>query len=364
MTCRRSTRRSTSALPSLKPSSRPWSKPSLCGCLGHLVDAGLGLDLEGLDLGLGLARGPSRRPFRLAPDLLGLVGLALDLLEGRGLGLATMSSASARAAAIIASFSRSHSALKSSASRRRSSAVGPAYSTRGRGLLELLDGLRRRPGPWRTYALVRWHGFLGPEYGLGHAPTFLLDKLVAFAAGDDDLAGLLEVADDGDDLLLGFLDVLDADGAHVLHVFLEHACAARLDMFLKIFSWTSVSTPLRALASSWPSTSRRTFWMERSSSRTMSSNTNIFFLISSASSGLSSSRASMMPFSEVRSTRLRISTMESTPPAVVKSSLDRVESFFSRTRSTSRRTSGDVRSIVAMRLATSDCTSWGSFCRM
>ena len=61
--------------------------------------------------------------------------------------------------------------------------------------------------------------------------------------------------------------------------------AARLDMFLKIFSWTSLSTPLSAFAISWPSTSRSTFWIERSSSSTTSSNTNIFFLMSSASSG-------------------------------------------------------------------------------
>src|SRR5208283_1371189 len=43
---------------------------------------------------------------------------------------------------------------------------------------------------------------------------------------------------------------------------------------------------------------------------------------------------------------------------------ERVESFFSSTLSTSRRTSGEVRSMVAMRLATSDWISWGRLPRI
>ncbi len=93
--------------------------------------------------------------------------------------------------------------------------------------------------------------------------------------------------------------------------------AARLLILRKILSCTSESTAFSALANSVVSTSRSTFWMARSSKSTISSNTNIRFLISSASSGSSSSNRSIMPFSVERSTRLRISTMLSTPPAAV-----------------------------------------------
>ena len=48
------------------------------------------------------------------------------------------------------------------------------------------------------------------------------------------------------------------------------------------------------------------------------------------------------------------------PPAVVKSWVTKEESLRSSTRSTSRMTSGDVRSMVAIRLATSACASGGS----
>ena len=51
----------------------------------------------------------------------------------------------------------------------------------------------------------------------------LLDDhfLLAAAAGDDDFAGVFEAADDINDFLLGGFHVADADGTHVLHVFLD-----------------------------------------------------------------------------------------------------------------------------------------------
>ena len=133
--------------------------------------------------------------------------------------------------------------------------------------------------------------------------------------------------------------------------------AARVDMFLKTLAATSFGVALRASERSFVSTSRNTICRERSSSMTMSSKTNMRRLISSVSSGLSTSSVSMMVFSVVRSTRLRTSTMALTPPAVVKSWVTREESFRSNTRSTSRSTSGEVRSIMAMRRATSACLS-------
>ena len=93
----------------------------------------------------------------------------------------------------------------------------------------------------------------------------------------------------------------------------------------------------------------------------MSSNMNIRRRISSAISGLRASRASRMRRSVVRSARLMMSTSGCRPPTVESSSgCSTVESLRCRASSTWRITSGEVRSMTAMRCATSDCTSGAS----
>ena len=82
-------------------------------------------------------------------------------------------------------------------------------------------------------------------------------------------------------------------------------------------------------------------------------------MISSASSGSFSSRCSMMLRSVVRSALFTMATTASMPPAIVKSCPMTVLSLRSSTRSTSRSTSGVMRSIRAMRLATSACMTAG-----
>ena len=67
----------------------------------------------------------------------------------------------------------------------------------------------------------------------------------------------------------------------------------------------------------------------------------------------------MIVFSVVRSTRFKISTTAFTPPAEVKSCVTSEDNLRSKTFSTSRMISGDVRSIVAMRFVTSACLSGG-----
>ena len=93
--------------------------------------------------------------------------------------------------------------------------------------------------------------------------------------------------------------------------------AIRLDMLENIKSETSGVAPLRATVSCVFSTSLIILWMAVESRLMTSSNTNIFFLISSASSASDSSRFSMMYFSVPLSTELSISTMASIPPAFV-----------------------------------------------
>ena len=136
--------------------------------------------------------------------------------------------------------------------------------------------------------------------------------------------------------------------------------ARRLDRLLKIAFCTCSFAPFKAIARSELSTSRSTLWIARSSSSRISSKTNIFLRISSASSGSSISSDSMICFSVPLSTVFKISTTASTPPITLYSWLTSDASFVSSTRSTSLMTSGLVLSIVAIRIATSACLSGGS----
>jgi hypothetical protein len=91
---------------------------------------------------------------------------------------------------------------------------------------------------------------------------------------------------------------------------------------------------------------------------TMSSKTNICERTCSASSGSVLSSHSRMERSVGRGERLMISTRVSTPPTVVMSWCASSEPIRRPSSSSTRRTiSGEVRSIVAIRWATSACCS-------
>ena len=118
------------------------------------------------------------------------------------------------------------------------------------------------------------------------------DELVIVASAHHDLALLLELADRPDDVLLGLLDLAQADRAEQLDLLEEVRRRRARTGCVVILSRTASATPLSASASSPVSTSRRTSWTERSSRVTMSSNMNIRLLTSSASDGSSASRPS------------------------------------------------------------------------
>ncbi len=133
---------------------------------------------------------------------------------------------------------------------------------------------------------------------------------------------------------------------------------ARSDMLLVTLIRTSSLTPLSAIASSPVSTWRSTSWRSLLSSSTMSSNMNIRLLTSSASSGSRASRASTMSRSVARSERLMMSISGSRPPTAESSDGCSTEEVLrSRHFSSARSTSGEVRSITAIRWATSACRS-------
>jgi hypothetical protein len=77
--------------------------------------------------------------------------------------------------------------------------------------------------------------------------------LLAAAAGDDDLAGVFEAADDVDDLLLAPSTSLTRTGP-MYCMSSAMSCAARSDMFLKIFCLSSSLAVLSASDSSSLST--------------------------------------------------------------------------------------------------------------
>ncbi len=126
-------------------------------------------------------------------------------------------------------------------------------------------------------------------------------------------------------------------------------------------SRTSSRTPLSAAARSAAATSRSTSCMERSSTTTMSSKTNICERTRSARSGSVLASDSRIDFSVGREARLMISTSVSTPPAEDSSALASREPMRRLISSSTRRTtSGEVRSIMAIRSATSACRSGDS----
>src|ERR1700733_13094808 len=131
-------------------------------------------------------------------------------------------------------------------------------------------------------------------------------------------------------------------------------------MLDRMRSLTSSLTPRSASARSFWSASRRTSWIERSSSLTTSSKTNSRRRTSEASSSSDSVSASSTLRSVERSAWLRISASDLIPPAArTYSCWTMLSSFLRITASTCLTTSGLVSPIRAMRSAISACSPDG-----